>query len=97
MGEKNIWVLYHADCMDGYGAAWAAWKSFGDSARYKAVRYHEPIPKLPDNIELYILDFCYSMDDLVSTAQRVRKIVVLDHHISAQKDYEAYISHTQPP
>ena len=29
MGEKNIWVLYHADCMDGYGTAWAAWKSFG--------------------------------------------------------------------
>ena len=94
MRAKNIWVLYHADCMDGYGAAW---KSFGDSAHYKAVRYHEPIPKLPDNIELYILDFCYSMDDLVSTAQRVRKIVVLDHHISAQKDYETYINHSTTP
>ena len=94
MAEKNIWVLYHADCMDGYGAAWAAWKSFGDSAHYKAVRYHEPLPKLPDNIELYILDFCYSMDVLVSTAQRVKKIVVLDHHISAQKEYESYINHS---
>jgi len=97
MTEKNTWVLYHADCMDGYGAAWAAWKSLGDLAAYKAVRHHEPIPKLPDNIELYIVDFCYPMDVLVSTAQRVKKIVVLDHHISAQKDYETYISHSAIP
>lgn len=92
MTEKNKWVLYHADCMDGYGAAWSAWKALGDYARYKAVRHNEPLPKFPDNIELYILDFCYPMDVLVSTAQRVKKIVVLDHHISAQKEYESYIA-----
>ena len=95
--EKNIWVLYHADCMDGYGAAWSAWKAFGELAYYKSVRHHQPLPQLPDNIELYILDFCYPMDVLVSTAQRVKRIVVLDHHISAQKDYEAYISHSTIP
>lgn len=97
MTEKNSWVLYHADCMDGYGAAWAAWKAFGASARYKPVRHHEPLPNVPDNSELYIVDFCYPMDDLVSAAQRLKKIVVLDHHISAQKDYEAYISHSPLP
>jgi nanoRNase/pAp phosphatase (c-di-AMP/oligoRNAs hydrolase) len=95
--EKNKWVLYHAECMDGYGAAWSAWKTLGESARYKAVRHDEPLPKLPDSIELYIVDFCYPMDVLVSTAQRVKKIVVLDHHISAQKDYESYISHSAIP
>ena len=95
--NKNKWVLYHADCMDGYAAAWAAWKTLGDSACYKAVRHHQPIPKLPDNIELYILDFCYPLEILVSIAQRVRKVVVLDHHISAQKDYEAYLIHNAIP
>ena len=97
MTEKDKWVLYHADCMDGYGAAWAVWKALGESARYKAVRHHEPLPKLPDNIELYIVDFCYPIDVLISTAQQVKKIVVLDHHISAQKDYETYISHSVIP
>lgn len=97
MAKKDKWVLYHAECMDGYGAAWAAWKALGETARYKAVRHHQPLPKLPDNIELYIVDFCYPIDVLVSTAQRVKKIVVLDHHISAQKDYETYISHSPIP
>ncbi|NOR80795.1 MAG: DHH family phosphoesterase [Methyloprofundus sp.] len=97
MTEKNKWVLYHADCMDGYAAAWAAWKAFGESARYKAVRHHEPLPKLPDDIELYILDFCYPTDVLVKAAERARKIIVLDHHISAQKDFESYLKHSAIP
>ena len=45
-------VLYHADCMDGYAADWVAWKVFGESARYKAVRHHDPLPNFPDDIEL---------------------------------------------
>ena len=97
MAEKNIWVLYHADCMDGYGAAWAAWKSFGETARYKPVRHGQDFPDLPDNIELYILDFCYPMEVLVAAAKQLKKIVVLDHHISAQKDYQAYIAHSVIP
>jgi len=95
--KKNKWVLYHADCMDGYAAAWAAWKTLGDSACYKAVRHHQPMPELADNIELYILDFCYPLDILVSIAQRVRKVVVLDHHVSAQKDYETYLKQNTIP
>ena len=31
---KNIVIIYHTDCRDGFGAAWAAWKKFGDSATY---------------------------------------------------------------
>ena len=83
--------------MDGYPAAWAAWKVFGNSAHYKAVRHHQPLPKIPDGIELYILDFCYPFEVLVSVAGLVSKIVVLDHHISAQKDYEAYLNHSTIP
>lgn len=97
MTEKDKWVLYHAECMDGYGAAWAAWKALGESACYKAVRHNEPLPRLPNNIDLYIVDFCYPIDVLIDTAERVEKIVVLDHHISAQKDYEAYCSHSSIP
>ncbi len=93
MSEKNKWVLYHAECMDGYAAAWAIWKVLGESAYYQAVRHNEPLPTVPDEIELYIVDFCYPMEVLALAAQRVKKIVVLDHHISAQKEYEAYCQH----
>jgi len=97
VSEKNKWVLYHAECMDGYAAAWSAWKVFGESARYQAVRHNEPLPSFPDAIELYIVDFCYPIEVLVLAAQRVKKIVILDHHISAQKEYAAYCLHDSLP
>jgi len=95
--DKKILLLYHADCMDGYAAAWAAWKQFTNSARYQPVRHYTPMPDFADGTTLYIVDFCYPMDELVAAAQRAKKIVVLDHHISAQKDFEAYQQHSTIP
>ncbi|RLA26094.1 MAG: DHH family phosphoesterase [Gammaproteobacteria bacterium] len=92
-GENNnqkITVLYHADCLDGYGAAWSVWKSLGDDVHYQAVRHQVPMPDFPAGTELYILDFCYPMEQLLKAAKIARKIVVLDHHISAQRGFEAY-------
>lgn len=88
--EKDILVLYHADCMDGYGAAWAAWKKLGSSARYKAVRHQSPLPEFVEGTSIYIVDFCYPTKVLVEAAASAKKIVVLDHHISAQKEVEQY-------
>ena len=97
LNEKNILVLYHADCMDGYAAAWATWKVFANKARYQAVRHRTPLPQFADGTELYIVDFCYPIDELVSAAQTASRVVVLDHHISAQKDFEAYQNHSTIP
>jgi len=87
---KKIWVLYHADCMDGYAAAWAAWKKFGNQATYKAVRHNQPMPDFTTGAELYILDFCYPVEDLLLATQKAKSIVVLDHHISAERLFSAY-------
>lgn len=97
MTLHNKWVLYHAECMDGYAAAWAAWKAFGNNASYKPVRHHTPMPNFPDGAELYILDFCYPLDILLAAAQRASKITVLDHHISAQNEFEAYLKQAALP
>jgi len=97
VSKKNKWVLYHAECMNGYAAAWSAWKVWGESAHYQAVRHNEPLPLIPDEVELYIVDFCYPVDVLILLAQRVKKIVVLDHHISMQKEYEAYCQYNDLP
>jgi oligoribonuclease NrnB/cAMP/cGMP phosphodiesterase (DHH superfamily) len=95
--EKKVLVLYHANCMDGYASAWAAWKVFGNKARYQAVQHLMPMPDFADGAELYIVDFCYPVDVLVLAAQRANKIVVLDHHISAQKEFEDYQKHSDLP
>lgn len=97
LDDKKVLVLYHADCMDGFAAAWAAWKEFNNKAYYKAVRHYNPLPDFADGSMLYIVDFCYPMQELVEAAQRAKKIVVLDHHISAQKDFEAYQKHSPIP
>ncbi len=88
--QKNILVLYHADCMDGFASAWAAWKKLGHTAHYQAVRHHTPLPQFTAGMKLYIVDFCYPITELVSAATKASKIIVLDHHISAQNDFANY-------
>src|SRR4051794_31609315 len=87
MGGTTL-VLYHADCPDGFGAAFAAWRALGDAAAYLPVRHGEPPPpQAEDGPEvLYLLDFAYpraTMEHLASLAGSVR---VLDHHATAAED-----------
>lgn len=79
-----IYILYHFPCQDGFGAAYAAWKKFGDTATYKGVSYGKPLPEMPDASEVYIVDFSYPKDVLVELAKKC-KVVVLDHHVTAKE------------
>ena len=81
------YILYHGNCWDGFGAAWAAKGALeGSSHIYVPVSYGQPIPNIPDNQNVYILDFSYPADILLNLAERSQDVVVLDHHASAQKD-----------
>ena len=79
-------VIYHANCADGFGAAFAAWLKFGEEVEYVAQSYGMPPEKLQSEIlgrEVYILDFSFPkpvMDAIFTDAQRV---VWLDHHKTA--------------
>lgn len=42
----KTYVLYHANCQDGLGAKYAAWKKFGDRAIYIPVQYGQPLPEI---------------------------------------------------
>lgn len=39
MPDCPVTVLYHADCPDGFGSAYAAWLRFGDSASYRGMHH----------------------------------------------------------
>ena len=80
-----VHVLYHANCDDGFGAAWVAWKEFGDGASYLPVKYNDPLPDIPVGSKVFILDFSYSRDVLEELADRCR-VVLLDHHKTSQED-----------
>lgn len=83
-----IYVLYHADCNDGFGAAWAAQVHLkGESAQFLPVKYGDPVPdNLGEGNLIYIVDFSYSRAELTQLAKTHRRVTVLDHHQSAEAE-----------
>lgn len=88
----SIYVLYHSNCMDGMGAAYVAHQYFSEQEeikeiKYIPVQYGKPFPEVPlcEMSEVYILDFSYSRDILDEVYAKVGKLVVLDHHKTAQE------------
>ncbi len=80
------YVLYHSNCYDGFGAAYAAWKKFGDSAKYIPVSYGYPPPDMPNATEIYIVDFSYDYEALRGLQEKYScSILVLDHHKTAEE------------
>lgn len=83
-------VIYHANCLDGFGAAYAAQRHFsavGIEAEYFAASHGESVPECSGR-EVYIVDFSFpraTMKQICSVAERV---VVLDHHVSAEEDLD---------
>lgn len=81
-------VLYHKNCPDGFGAAWAAHKRFGDDAVYMPIAYGEPLPDLSAFVHVLFVDFTAdrpTMERLVGAGYHVE---VYDHHKSAQQALE---------
>lgn len=77
-------IYYHADCLDGFGAAYAAWCRFGERAIYRPM--HHGQPWIPDDIagrEVFILDFSFPVEDLRAMAGLARSVLLLDHHVTA--------------
>lgn len=81
-------VLFHDNCPDGFTAAWAAWKKFGDQAEYIPARFDEE--ERPDltGADVYIVDFSYPREVTLAIKAEANSLVVLDHHKSARKHLE---------
>lgn len=92
--HKEIAILYHGGCPDGFGGAYAAWKKFGDTADYIPLKYGEELPENLEGRDVYLIDFCYEseeqLQELVSTSTR---LVVLDHHESSRQRVENLREH----
>ena len=89
--SDQTYVIYHAGCPDGFGAAWAARKHFSrfrqeGQVHYIPASYSEPFPDTAQDSEIYILDLSYPPDVIVDAHIRHHgKVVVLDHHKTAQE------------
>ena len=85
-------VIYHANCTDGFGAAYAAWKALGDGAEYFAAHYGDLDD--PTTLEarfgtdigkrdVYILDFSLKRSGMDWLFEKAQRVVWLDHHRTA--------------
>lgn len=82
--EPPTVVLYHAECADGFGAAWALWRQF-PAARFLPVKHGNPPPPDLQDQRVIIVDFSYARETLKTMAQQAKALLVLDHHITAEK------------
>lgn len=89
-------VIYHANCTDGFGAAFAAWLKLGDEAEYLPMDYlkatdgvaefHERV-KIDCSIserDVYILDFSLPKVVMEWLFAHARRVVWLDHHATSR-------------
>jgi oligoribonuclease NrnB/cAMP/cGMP phosphodiesterase (DHH superfamily) len=86
---SQVVCLYHDDCFDGLGSAWALSKRFPD-AQFISVRYYEPIPTDLLDKSVYVVDFCYPLTELMQIAAIARELHVLDHHKGKEEVVEQF-------
>lgn len=99
-------VIYHDNCADGFGAAFAAWTGLGDEAEYLPHQYNGPVDPRLDNplnisgLEIYILDFSFQKERMDFLFTNAKRVVWLDHHKTAFemwcKEYYPGKLYTQP-
>lgn len=77
--------IYHAACIDGFTAAWAVWKKFGDGVTFIPAQYGDAPPDVTGK-HVVIVDFSYPRPVLERMAASCASLLVLDHHKSAQQE-----------
>lgn len=84
-----IFVYYHSNCSDGFGAAWAFYQKYGHSAKYIPVSYNN-YRDILNYSELkgsyvYILDFHFDVDVMDELDSICSSVTLIDHHKSAEE------------
>ena len=77
--------FYHAGCPDGFGAAWAVWRAWGDDARYIAHGHESPIDLLHlEGEQVVFVDITPPNPVLRDLVEVAGELILLDHHVSAR-------------
>ena len=83
-----IKIYYHKNCFDGICSAWVAWRKFSKHADYIPINYGEPYESIIENCnrndDIYFVDFSLPRNLMDLLYSKVNKLVVLDHHKTAE-------------
>ena len=95
--KKNLlpddvnYVIYHSPCCDGTGSGLVAWKylshKFPDrKVIYKPMSIGAPPQSDLEGKNVLICDYSYKKDIILELLKKVNKLLIIDHHKSAEKD-----------
>ena len=94
--NEPVHVIYHDNCMDGFGAAWAVYRHYQDvkditgrgvRAMYHPTQHGDPVPDTTPDGQVYILDFSFSKEQMLELLDRHDgRVVLLDHHKTAHAE-----------
>ncbi len=90
MPYKPDIMIYHANCADGFGAAWAAWMLWRDDVQYIPVGYGQVAPDVAGK-HVLIGDFSFKADVLREMGKAAKSIIILDHHKTAEADLAEWV------
>ncbi len=87
MPQKTC-IIYHKDCNDGFGAAWAAYVHLGNKdTQFIAQTYGDKPPEIEPGSQVYILDFSYPLETMLElTKAHPGRVQLIDHHETAQRN-----------
>jgi oligoribonuclease NrnB/cAMP/cGMP phosphodiesterase (DHH superfamily) len=91
--KDKIVVCYHGNCMDGIASAYCVYasKRYNPENVYLPLTYNkdkmEDIKKnLDKNSEIWFVDFSLSRSEILELSRLCKKVVVIDHHITAEEE-----------
>jgi oligoribonuclease NrnB/cAMP/cGMP phosphodiesterase (DHH superfamily) len=82
--HQKIVIIYHGDCPDGFGGAWAAWKKFGAKAAYLPAKNRDATPCPLKNKEVYLIDYTYTPNIIKQLVKDNIRVTIIDHHATAK-------------
>ena len=80
-------VIYHANCPDGFTAAWCCHKALDGNVELFEGFYGQDPPDVTGR-DVLIVDFSYDREALELMYAQANSLRVLDHHKTAQKNLE---------
>lgn len=85
MTYKPDVLIYHDNCDDGFAAAWAIHKKWGDTVQFIPSNYGRPMPTWKDGREVLVADFSFSPEQCEELVNQGCRVLMLDHHKTAKE------------
>jgi hypothetical protein len=89
-------MIYHANCADGFGAAFAAWLKWGDAVEYVPCSYGQEPPEVLGK-HVLIGDFSFKRAGIDAMLQGAASVMIIDHHESAEVELAPFRFHESSP